>query len=252
MMNVTKLIAQLKKSRKLLPVTAFHFSVNAAVQLSKDDFTNVIPFLKTLFKTLDKHGFDVLITRWGEIYLYSCTRKIEIELQLTEPSLREIQHNTDYRMMESYGYQLVDVKRTTPNLVVRFFFVGTRSKWRTVNVDINAQELESQAENITMQILKHGGRFEGRVSSQVHSADAPLSQYDLAAFSQFAVNTTSNVRAWKGIFKATQHYIHSFEISENHITIESTFPNRTDTFHWHKNDLTFIRRYLPHFPRGYT
>lgn len=74
-----KLLRQAKKRRVALP---FHSRHVGGIDVSNDEFPEVLIFMKTLFKTLKSAKFDIEINHWGEIFLIEADRKIEILLSI--------------------------------------------------------------------------------------------------------------------------------------------------------------------------
>ena len=74
-----KLLRQAKKRRLALP---FHSRHVGGIDVSNDEFPEVLSFIKALFKTLKSAKFDIEINHWGEIFLIEPDRKIEILLSI--------------------------------------------------------------------------------------------------------------------------------------------------------------------------
>ena len=88
-MNVSTLISEVSRTRKLLQVAAYHSTALPSVQLSDERFKSAKPFLKQLFRAFGKQGFEILISTWGEIYAFSVVRELGIKIQVTEEALGE-------------------------------------------------------------------------------------------------------------------------------------------------------------------
>lgn len=81
-MNIESKLRLLRKAKKRRVALPFHSRHVGGIDVSNDEFPEVLSFIKTLFKTLKSAKFDIEINHWGEVFLIEPDRKIEILLSI--------------------------------------------------------------------------------------------------------------------------------------------------------------------------
>jgi hypothetical protein len=81
-MNIESKLKLLRQAKKRRVALSFHSRHVGGIDVSNDEFSEVLTFIKTLFKTLKLAKFDIEINHWGEIFLIEPDRKIEIFLSI--------------------------------------------------------------------------------------------------------------------------------------------------------------------------
>jgi hypothetical protein len=251
-MNLNKTISQLRKTRKLLPICVHHSSAHPAIRIPARMFNEVIPFLKSLLKSFDKNGFSITISSWGEITVFSSSLGIAVALVLEEPnplsSVKEIKNIWS----EEAEFQTLLVPEQEATLVLKYFYFNTCSIWRSENFDHKVDNTDALATSAVNQVIANGTKFEGRVNSSPTRESDVLSKDDIKAFAKYASVNVENVRAWRGVYKTfANEYVEDFSLTLDRISLELSSFRTNPTFYFHKNDIKFIRNYLPGFPDDY-
>lgn len=242
----------MRKTRKLLPICVHHSSAYPAIRIPDRMFNEVIPFLKSLLKSFDKNGFSITMSSWGEITAFSSSRGIAVLLVIEEPN--PLSSVKDIKNIWSDGaeFQTLLVPEQDATLVFKYFYFNTSSIWRSVNFDHKADNIDAAAASVVGQVIANGKKFEGRVISSPVRENDVLSKDDIKAFAKFASLNVENVCAWRGIYKTfANEYVEDFSLTLDSISLELSSFRTSPMFHFHKNDIKFIRNYLPGFPDHY-
>jgi hypothetical protein len=251
-MNLNKTISHLRKTRKLLSICVHHSSAHPAIRIPDRLFNEVIPFLKSLLKSFDKNGFTVTISPWGEITAFSSSRGIAVLLVLEEPNPLSSVKGIKNIWSDEAEFQTLLVPEQEGTLVLKYFYYDTCSIWRSVNFDHKADNTDAAAASAVGQVIANGRKFEGRVISSPARENDALSKDDIKAFAKYASVNVENVRAWRGVYKTfANEYVEDFSLAIDSISLELSSFRTSPTFYFHKNDIKFIRKYLPGFPEDY-
>lgn len=251
-MNINKTISCLRQRLKLFPVTVHHSCAQPTVRLPKECFNEIVPFLKCLLKSFERNGFDINISRWGEIEAFSGAHGIAVLLAIETPNPLSSLKNIKELWSEDNDFQTILVPAVDDRFVFRYFYKGTRSIWRDISIAHAEQNLLDFTEKVITEVLLNGRRFKGRLVSSPVAENEVLSLDDIKAFAKFASLNVTGVRAWRGVYKAfASDYIVGFSLTDANITLELEFSRASSTYYFHSSDLKFIRKFLPGFPNDY-
>ena len=246
-MNVSTLISEVSRTRKLLQVAAYHSTALPSVQLSDERFKSAKPFLKQLFRAFGKQGFEILISTWGEIYAFSVVRELGIKSQVTEEALGEKLTMGNFNEGD-LEYRIFNMNETTSPFVLRYTFTKSRSKWRSISFESENSAFVDKINQALTEIITLGRKFEGRTAATSELVTQQLTVDDLHAFALYAKRHVPSARAWRRIQRVCgQSYIESFNIFDEGINIETKLPSGRHTIHWQKAHVSFNQHFLTFF-----
>lgn len=141
-MNIESKLQQLRKARKLRAILPFHRRQVGGIDVSKEQYSEVLIFVKALFKQLKAQQFDIQVTHWGEIYLIEPVRDIHIRL-----SINYKVNADDIELiklaLKSKGYIAAGgLGFAEEKLCVSFSAYRPGTKWRYYPLDLTCQKYD--------------------------------------------------------------------------------------------------------------
>jgi hypothetical protein len=138
-MNIESKLRLLRKAKKRRVALAFHTRKIGGIDLDDEKLKTVLPFIKTLFKTLKAAKFEIEINHWGEIYLIEPERKIQLLLSVQETlntknisNIKKHLEGNDYFQQENYS--------KSNGIEVSFKANRQGTKWRTCKLPARASD----------------------------------------------------------------------------------------------------------------
>jgi len=167
-MNIESKLRPLRKAKKRRIALAFHTRKIGGIDVDDEEFKIVLPFIKTLFKTLKAAKFEIEINHWGEIFLIEPERKIQVLLSVKETlniegisNIKSHLEGNDYFQQTNYS--------TSNDIEVAFKANRQRTKWRTC-------KLLTQANDHSIACLELVEQIKSAVSGLVSNARCEITE----------------------------------------------------------------------------
>jgi hypothetical protein len=245
-MNVTKVISELNASRKLLPLSIYHSCAEPSIQLSKSDFNPIIPFMKVLFKSFDRAGFSLHISRWGEVYLHSKETGTAILLKIIKQA--PLPCKSQLMRLTTSGYFIYDFGKNKEEIVLQYRFANTKTKWRSISLKPSMIATEKDTVLFVVKsILDVSEWFQGRAVSipeEVEKQSVTID--DIFAISKYCFANDIECYALQGIYRVLcEHYIRDYQLTDTGILLAASWSSSEFFFEWQRSDIKFLKKYLP-------
>lgn len=245
-MNINNVIRELRQSRKLQPISVYCSHVAPSIPDNKELFDEMTPVLKLLLKAFRQASFTENVSKWGELKMFSSQLGVEVLLRI-EP-------NTSYMTrvsltaLEKGGFDVLEVTEPRKPFVLKYFFCGTKSKWRQVQFDYSFTSVESIYAEFIQPILKFSKPFQGRLRSPLHSKMGKqlMLEENIYAFARYAKNHESNTYGLIKVYNIFEHkYVRECFVSSLGAVIFTDYWSGTLVIPWHNSDYKFLKRYIP-------
>lgn len=245
-MNINNVIKTLRQSQKLQAVSVYYSQAQPSIPAHREFFEEITPILKLLLKAFKQAQFEAYISRWGELSLFSETLGVEILIRI-EPNTKYM-CQASQSALEKNGYQVLEVQIPRMPFVLKYFFCGTKSKWRQIPFDVNFKSVESVLLTFVEPIINISKSFQGRLNSSLHKkADEDfVSQNTVYAFALYATNTMTKVYGLAQFCKISESkYVRECFFGSYGAVLFTDYLRGIQVVRWHKNDKTFLEKHIP-------
>ncbi len=174
-MNIESKLQQLRKARTLRAILPFHSRQVGGIDVSKEQYSDVQAFVKTLFKQLKAQKFDIQVTHWGEIYLIEPVRSIYVLLSISsranDDEIEQVKlalKSKDYLTKEVDGF-------AEEQLCVSFCAYRPGTKWRRYPLDLTFPHYDELVTQIitamTFNVAQLSTTVRHELSKDIHQVD---------------------------------------------------------------------------------
>ena len=245
-MNVNNVIRSLRQSLKLQPISVYCAGAQPSITANRVFFNEVIPTLKLLLRAFKQAGFVCNLSRWGELTLFSQELGIDVFLRLEQ--------NTSYMSsvsssaLERNGYDVVDIYSPHKPFVLKYYFCGTKAKWRQIPFELTFTTVESVHAALIRPILDESKSFRSRLKTAIADDHNPndLDTATIYAFARYATTSMSRVYGWANICQTFEsEYVRQCFVGRYGALLFTDQWHGVKTVCWQRNDAKFIERYLP-------
>ncbi|MGQ8367364.1 hypothetical protein [Glaciecola sp. 1036] len=245
-MSIYKTVRDLRKSQSLSPISIYCKEAAQSLPNIKDFFKEITPTLKLILKAFKLAGFSIFVSNWGGLFLFSPALGIEVFVKI-EPNIRYMAKSPP-ELIKQKGYDVKDVQLPPERFVLKYFFCGTKSKWRHIYFNTALDSVDMVYSKFIEQIIKESRPFQGRhdTSLEQKTKENFLSKNSIYAFALFAkkhASSTIGLNRLSGIFESTN--VNEFYIGGYGAVILTNYSRSVDLVQWFKNDVTFLKKYLP-------
>ena len=121
---------------------AYSSSIQHGIDVSDSDYPHVEAFLKSMFRTLKKEGFDIRVNHWGMIFLIEPARKIPIALSINKTAEPLLPSVYEEHLKESPYFQFkhAEARNYLSSLVLSYRPWRPGTKWRFFLLGENEDE----------------------------------------------------------------------------------------------------------------
>lgn len=225
-----------------MPITVFHKTAIPSIRLTKNEFDDVTPFLKVFFTNLDRAGFDLSISHWGEIILHSLEKDVSLSIVIYEDSQLE---NINWPVQKDY--QVVTVENADTRYHLKYRVENTRTKWRKVSIRPTFPDKSIMTERFITPMVQLAEQYSGRAKNlSIDDSKSTFSLDDIIAVSRFGLVNEEYSFALRSIVEtASKYYFSEFIYSDESITLKSSQYRGDEKFLLSKSDISLFEKYLP-------
>lgn len=251
-MNINNVIKALRQSQKIQPISVYYPQAQPSIPANREFFDEITPTLKLLLKAFKQACFEAYISRWGELTFFSRTLGLEILIRI-EPNTQYMSQASKTQL-EKNGYQVLKVQMPRKQFVLNYFFCGTKSKWRQIPFDLNFESVESVGIIFLEPIIKISKAFQGRLKSSLQTTTDEhfVTQNTVYAFARHATNNMTKVYGLAQFCKVSESkYVRECFFSSFGAILFTDYWQGLQIIRWQKNDLIYLRKYIPEMFKSY-
>jgi hypothetical protein len=245
-MNINNVIKALRQSQKLQAVSVYNPEAKPSIPANREFLDEITPTLKLILKAFKQACFEAYISKWGELSLFSQTLGLEIFIRI-EPNTQYMSQASK-TLLEKNGYQVLEVQMPRKQVVLNYFFCGTKSKWRQIAFDLNVESVESVYITFVQPIIKISKGFQGRLKSSLQTTTDEhfVTQNTVYAFARYATNNMTKVYGLAQFCKVSESkYVREGFFSSFGAMLFTDYWQGLQIIRWQKNDLTYLRKHIP-------
>lgn len=251
-MNVNNIIRDLRRNIKLQPFSVHCSTITPSIPATPEFFNTIIPTLKLILRAFKRAGFSHTLSQWGELTMFSQEMGLEVMLRI-QPNTSYMSHISS-QVLEKQGYQVVDAYTPRKPLTLRYFYCGTKSKWREIAFDFQVSTIDSAYINFIQPILCNSKPFRGRLKSPVidQQFNESVAAEIITALARYADKHCTRAYGLRQINKLLlSEYIRDCFVGNYGVILLTGTFRRSHIIQWHEQDIKLLRKYFPEFLSQY-
>jgi len=242
-MNIQKLISSIRAARKLRILNNFHRAPRGGIDVSTEEFNDVLGLLTSLFKLFKTHKCHIEISFYGEVFITLNESKHRFELSITNrpninkpEELLEKLENTELLKLNN-----IDLNDT---LTVSIKTMRERSLWKHYLISDYNNNMSLLAESILKETYQRVRYYNN--STQRTAATISSSTEDKLAVIHFGGALLGSSSMLFHLSKTLHKiiFVKDLSISKNKININKSYLGEETTHYFGKKESAFFDKYL--------